>query len=189
MEAEPQLHQAKKLIPPETPVAHTAGDAQWAFAQLSNGKAGPCIWSGGPAFKNKFGGAVEEQWKAVVGQRSKAPLSACAQAIAAAWTETATTCRVPQEDKDAEIEFLPKPGKDNGDAKNWRTVALLSYIGKAWADAPVRTLVPAVGKVNRSMPVLLTHRKEHARGSSHPEKRVREIHQLETPSKPPQLSP
>ena len=61
-EAEPQLHQAKKWIPPETPVTCKAGDAQWAVAQLSNGKAGPCTRSGGPADQNKFGGAVEEQW-------------------------------------------------------------------------------------------------------------------------------
>ena len=119
MEAEPQFLQAKKWIPPETPVTQKAGDVQWAIAQLSNGKAGPCIRSGGPADKNKFGGAVAEQWKAVVGQRAQAPLSARAQVIAATWTETAATGRVPQEDKDAEIAFSPKPGKDTGDAKNW----------------------------------------------------------------------
>ena len=147
LEAEPQPLQAKKWIPPETLVTYKAGDAQWAVAQLSNGKAGPCIRSGGPADQNKFGGAVAEQWKAVVGRRAQAPLSACAQAIAAAWTETATTGRLPQEDKDAEIAFLPKPGKDIGDAKNWRTIALLSHIGKAWAIASVRPLVPAVAKV------------------------------------------
>ena len=71
----------------------------------------------------KFGGADAEQWKA-------APLSASAQAIAAAWTETAATGRGPQEDKDAEVAFLPKPGKDIGDAKNWRTIAWLNDIGK-----------------------------------------------------------
>ena len=49
LEAEPQLHQAKKWIPPQTLVTYKAGDAQWATAQLSNGKAGPCIRSGGPA--------------------------------------------------------------------------------------------------------------------------------------------
>ena len=82
----------------------------------------------------------------MVGQSAQAPLSACAQAIAAAWTETVATGRVPQED-DAEIAFVPKPGKDVGDAKNWRTIALLSHIGKAWAKASVRPLVPAVAKV------------------------------------------
>ena len=86
----------------------------------------PCIRSGGHADQNKFGGAVAEQWKAV------APLSACAQVIAAAWTETAATGLVPQDDKDA---FLPKPGEYIGDAKNWRTIALLSHVGKAWAKA------------------------------------------------------
>ena len=40
----------------------------------------------------------------------------------------------------------------------------------------------------RPMPVWLARRKEHARCSSHPEKRVRKIHQLESPSKSPQLS-
>ena len=118
---------------------------QWAIAQLSCGKAGLCIR--GPTEQNKFGGAVAEQWKAVVGQRAQAPLSACAQAVAVAWTETAATSRVPQEDKDAEIAFLPKLGKDIGDARNWRTIALLSHIGSAWTKASVRPLVPAVAKV------------------------------------------
>ena len=67
--------------------------------------------SEGPADQNKFGGAVAEQWRAVVGQRAQAPLSACALVTATAWTETAATGRVPQEDKDAEIAFLPKPGR------------------------------------------------------------------------------
>ena len=67
----------------------------------------------------------------MVGQRAQAPLTTCAQVVAAAWTETAATGSVPQEDKDAEIAFLPRQGKDIGDAKNWRTIALLSHIGKA----------------------------------------------------------
>ena len=87
------------------------------------------------------------QWKAVVGQRAQVPLSACAQVIVTAWTETAATGRVLQEDKDAEMAFFPKPGKDIGDAKNWRTIASLSHIGKAWAKTSVRPPVPAVGKV------------------------------------------
>ena len=111
LEAEHQLLQAKKWILAETPVTYKAGDAQWAVAQLSYGKAGLCIRSGGPADQDKFGGAVAEQWKSVVGQRAQAPLSACAQAIAAAWAETATTGRVPQEDKDAEIAFLTQTRK------------------------------------------------------------------------------
>ena len=69
------------------------------FHSCQNGKAGPCTRSGGPADQNKFGRAAVEQWKAVVGQRAQAPRSACAQTIAAAWTETATTGRVPQEDR------------------------------------------------------------------------------------------
>ena len=90
---------------------------------------------------------LQSSGKVVVGQRAQALLSACAQAIAAAWTKTAATGRVPQEDKDAKVAFLPKPGKDIGDAKNWRTIALLSHIGNAWAKASVRPLVPAVAKV------------------------------------------
>ena len=95
LEGEPKPLQAKTWISPETPVEYKAEDAQRAVAQLSNGKAGPCIWSGGPAEQNKFGGAVAEEWKALVGQRAQAPLSACAQAIATAWTETAATSHVP----------------------------------------------------------------------------------------------
>ena len=87
LETEPQLPQAKTRIPPEKLVTYKAEDAQWAVAQLSSGKAGPCIRSGGPADQDKFGGAVAEQWKTVVGQRAQAPLSACAQASAAATTE------------------------------------------------------------------------------------------------------
>ena len=84
LETEPQLPQAKTRIPPETHVKYKVEDAQWAVAQLSSGKAGPCIRSGGPADQDKFGGAVAEQWNAVVGQRAQAPLPACAQAFAAA---------------------------------------------------------------------------------------------------------
>ena len=39
------------------------------------------------------------------------------------------------------------------------------------------------------MPIWLAPWKKHARCNSHPRKRVREIHQLDPPSKPPQLSP
>ena len=39
------------------------------------------------------------------------------------------------------------------------------------------------------MPIWLASLKKHARCNSHPRKLVREIHQLEPPSKPPQLSP
>ena len=60
----------------------------------------------------------------MVGQREQAPPSACAQVIAAAWTETAATGRVLQEDRDAEIAFLPKTGKEIADVKNWRTVCI-----------------------------------------------------------------
>ena len=58
---------------------------------------------------------------------------------------------------------------------------------KAWAKASVCPLVPAVG--HRPMPIWVAPWKMHARCNSHPRKRVREIHQLEPPSKPPQLSP
>ena len=54
---------------------------------------------------------------------------------------------VQQEDKYAEIAFLPKLGKDNGDAQNWRTIAVLSHMGKAWSKASVRPLASAVAKV------------------------------------------
>ena len=54
LEAEPQLSQAKKWILRETLVTHKAGDVQWATAQLSNGKAGPCNRSGGPADKTSL---------------------------------------------------------------------------------------------------------------------------------------
>ena len=163
METEPQLLQSKTWIPPETLVKHKTEDAQRAVAQLSSGKAGPCIRSGGQADQDKFGGAVAEQWKAVVGQRAQTPLSVCAQAIAAAWTEAAATGRVPEEDQDAEIAFLPKPGEDIGDAKNWRTIALRSLIDKAWAKTLVRPLVPAVFKGCRPMPIWLAPWKKHAR--------------------------
>ena len=77
---------------------------------------------------------------------SAAPLSACAQAIAAAWTETATTgCSARgQRRRDC---FLTQTRKNIGDARNWRTIALLSHRGQAWAKASVRSLVPAVATV------------------------------------------
>ena len=60
-----------------------------------------------PANRGRYGGAVAELWKAVVGQRAQASLSACAQSITGAWTVTAATGRVPQEDNGAEIASLP----------------------------------------------------------------------------------
>ena len=42
------LPDAKTWTLPETLVKYKAKDAQWAVAQLSNGKAGLCIRSGGP---------------------------------------------------------------------------------------------------------------------------------------------
>ena len=59
-----------------------------------------------------------EKWKAVVGQRAQAPLSACAQAIAAAYGQRMRPQAVfRKKTNDAEIAFLPKPGKYIGDAK------------------------------------------------------------------------
>ena len=114
---------------------------------MSNGKAGPCIRSGGLAGQGRYGGAVAGLWKAVVGQHAQASLLACAQSIADAWTETAATGRVPREDKDAEIAFLLIQAKALEMQKNWRTIALFSHFGKAWSKAYVRTSVPAVAKV------------------------------------------
>ena len=72
------------------------------MGSCTNGKAGPCIRSGGLAGQGRYGGAAAGLWKAVVGQHAQASLLACADA----WTETAATGRVPREDKDAEIAFL-----------------------------------------------------------------------------------
>ena len=119
-----------------------------------------------PADQNKFGVAVAEQWQAVVGQRVQAPLWACAQVTAAAWTETAATGRLPQEDKAAEIAFLPQNR----------------------AKASVRPLVPAVAKVAGPCQFGSLRERSTRDAKSHSRKRVREIHQLEPPSKPPQLS-
>ena len=53
-----RMPQAKPWIPLETLVHHKADVAQWAVAQLSNGKAGPCTRCGGPADQGRYGGAV-----------------------------------------------------------------------------------------------------------------------------------
>ena len=63
--------QAKTWTPPETPVKYKAEDAQWAVAQLSSGKAGPCIRSGGPVDRNKV-------WTAWSGCRETWLDAACA---------------------------------------------------------------------------------------------------------------
>ena len=105
LDTEQQSPQAKPQIPRETHVQYKAENAHWAVAQMSNGKAGPCIRSWDLADQGRYGGAVAELWKAVVGQHAHS-LLACAQSITDAWTETAATVRVPREDKDAEIAFL-----------------------------------------------------------------------------------
>ena len=144
-----------------TLVTYKAGDARWAIAQLSSGKAGPCTGSGGPADKNKFGGAVAEPWKAVVGQRAQAPLSACAQAIAAAWTETAA-----------------KPCSAGGQRRGDHFLLHCSAtFGKAWAKASVRPLVPAVAKVAGP-----------CQFGSLPGRSTRDAVAVQSPSKSPQLS-
>ena len=102
----------------------------------------------------------------------------------------AATGLVPQEDKDAEIaSSCPNQEKDIGDAKNWRTIALLSHIGKAWAKASVRTLVPAVGKATGPCKFGSLPGRSTRDATAILRKRVREIHQIEPPRKPPQLSP
>ena len=45
------------------------------------------------------------------------------------------------------LHSYPYQAKTLGMRKNWRTIALLSHIGNAWAKASVRPLVPAVAKV------------------------------------------
>ena len=65
--------------------------------------------------------AFAELWKAAVGQRAQAPPSACAQSIAGAWTVTAATGRVPQENK-AEIAFLSKIRQ-----RHWRCKTLENH--------------------------------------------------------------
>ena len=111
METEPQLLHAKTWIPPETPVKYKAEDAHVhlhschverlvrAFGvevlQIKTSLEEPLQSSG-------------KQWLDSVRRLHYRP---------AAWTETAATSRVPKEDKDADIAFLPKPGKDTGDAK------------------------------------------------------------------------
>ena len=72
LEAEPQLLQAKKWILPETPVAYKAGDAQGDSCTIVKWKGCSVRSERRPADQNKFGGAVAEQWKAVVGKRAQA---------------------------------------------------------------------------------------------------------------------
>ena len=68
------------------------------------------------------------------------------------------------------LHSQPKPSKDVGDAKSWRTSALLSHIGKALAKASVRPLGASSCKGCRPKPILLAPWKMHARCNSHPAK-------------------
>ena len=43
--------------------------------------------------------------------------------------------------------LLTQTWQSNGDAQNWRTIAVLSHVGKAWSKASVRPLASAVAKV------------------------------------------
>ena len=83
----------------------------------------------------------------MVGQRAQASLSACAQSIADAWTVTAATDRIPQEDKDAQIAFSPKPGTKTLDMQTFREPSALLTLARASSKASVRPLVPAVAEV------------------------------------------
>ena len=188
LEAEPQLHQAKKWIPPETPVTHKAGDAQWAVAQLSNGKAGPCIRSGGLADQNKFGGAVAVQWKAV-------RCTACAGS-----TIGMCACHCCSMDRDCSHSPCSAGGQRHGDRfltqfkkRHWECEELENHriAQPHWQGlgTSIRSSTGASScKGCRPMPIWLAPWRS-TRCSSLPGKRVREIHQLEPPSKPPQLSP
>ena len=59
------------------------------------------------------------------------------------WLESA---RRPHK-KTKMLASFPKPGKDIGDAKHWRTIALLSHLGKAWFGASVRSTGEGSNKV------------------------------------------
>ena len=138
---------------------------QWAVAQLSNGKAGPCIRSGSPADQGRYGRAVAEIQQAVVGQRAQAPQSACAQSIAEAWTVAAAT---GPSNKKTKMQILPSyPNL----AKTWE----MPNIGEPLrCSVTLARLGPRHPFVNLSGPCqfgsLLCGR------NGHPGKCVREIH-------------
>ena len=187
LEAEPQLPQAKKLILPETPVTYKTGDAQWAVAQLSNGKAVPCIRSGGPADQNKFGGAgcraVESGgWTACAGSTFGMCTDHCCsmdrerpQAVFRKRTKMLRLLSFPNQEKTVGCQEL-----ENHRVAQPHRQGMGKRIGSSTYASSCKSCRP--------MPVWLTPRKEHARCSSHPGKRVRKIRQLESPSKSPQLS-
>ena len=91
-------------MPPRVPVRQKAGSPTWDHdgeidartdalvnifgaepllfdteSQIQPSEALDSFAAGGPADKGRNGGAVAELWKAAVGQRAHAPLSACAQ--------------------------------------------------------------------------------------------------------------
>ena len=175
--------------PPETPVIYKAEDAQWGVAQLSSGKAGPCIRSGGPDDQDKCVGAVAEQWKTVDSVRRlqyrlvHRPLQQHGQRL------RLQAVFVPQEDEDAEIAFLPKPGKRPWGCKKLENCPVARPHWPGLGKSISTSTCASSRKGCRPMPVWLAPRKEHARCNIHPGKRVREIHQLESPSMSPQLSP
>ena len=190
LETEPQLPQAKAWTPPGKPVKYEAEDAQ--VGSCTAGKWRRLARAFGVEvlqIKTSLEERLQSSGKAVVGQSAQAPLSACAQAIASAWTDIAATGSVPQEDKHGEIAFLPKPGKDIGGCKklenHQRCSATLERLEQKHQFVPGCRPMSVWQKSQAHANLKLAPRDAIAILENVFEK----IHQLEPPSKSPQLFP
>ena len=188
LEGEPQLHHAKKWIPPETPVTYKAGDAQWAIAQLSK-------WRGWSVHSERRSCRSKQFWRSGCRAAGSGGGKACAGS-----TIGMCASHFCSMDRDCNHRPCSARRQRRGDCfltqtrkRHWRCEKLENYhvaqphwqgMGKRISSSTCANSC----KSCRPMPVCLTLQKEHARCSSYPGKRVRKIHQLESPSKSPQLS-
>ena len=168
----------KRLAPaPETPVTYKAGDARWAVVQLSNGKTGPCIRSGGPADKNKFGGVVTVEssgWTAC----ASSTIGMCAGHCCSMDRDCSHRPCSARRQRRGDC-FLTQTRKRHFAQPHWQGMG--KSIGSSTCASSCKSCKP--------MPIWLAPWKKHARCNSHPGKRVREIPQLQPPSKSLRLSP
>ena len=116
--------------------------------------------------------SLQELWKAVLGQRAQAPLSALCAGLC---------CGV---DRDCNHRPCSARGQRRGDSfltqtrkRHWRCEELENHrvAQPHWKGMGISigsSTCASSRKSCRPMPVWLTHRKEHARCSSHPGKRV-----------------
>ena len=175
---------SQKGRPPETPVTYKAGDAQWA----SNGtavkwKSWPVHWERRPSLEERLQSSGMQWLDSVCrphcrhlrrsllqhGQRPQP------QAVFRRRTMRRRLLSCRNQEKSLGMRRIGEPSRCSP------TLATLGHKHQF-------ILLCQQLEGSQVMPNWLAPWKKHERCNSHPRKLVREIHQLEPPSKPPQLS-